>query len=156
MCAADLTLGPSCAMAENDTAVPQLVSEASGVVIEIGAGTGNQLPRYDSSKVIRIYGVEPVTELHDALRACIKKTKLDDTYTIIPCRIENTKELQKYGIEPGSIDTILSISVLCSVDHPEEVARQLYTLLKPGGKMILYEHVRSSDSISRLVQSTPQ
>lgn len=92
--------------------------------------------------------------LHDALRASVKRAKLDDVYEIVPCGIENTEELQKYGIEPESIDTILSVQVLCSVPRSEEVLRHLYPLLKAGGKMIVYEHIKSSDSVSSMVQST--
>lgn len=45
----------------------------------------------------------------------MKKAKLDNVYTVVPCGIENTTELQNHDIEPESIDTIISISVLCSV-----------------------------------------
>lgn len=106
-------------------------------------------------KEVKIYRVEPVTDLHEQLRASIKKAKLDNVYTVVPCGIENTTELQKYGIEPESMDTIISISVLCSVPQPEEVANRLYSLLKPGGKLIFYEHVRSPDIFSSQVQCKP-
>lgn len=149
-------VGPMITKAENDTVIPQFVFEAAGVVIELGAGNGNQTPRFDPSKVAKIYGVEPVADLHDQLRASIKKAKLDDVYTVVPCGIENTIELRKYGIEPESIDTIISISVMCSVAQPEGVAHQLYSLLKPGGKLIFYEHVRSPDFFSRQVQRKPK
>lgn len=151
-----LTVGPMIAEAENDTLVPQIVFKAAGVILELGAGIGNQIPRFDPSKVAKIYGVEPVTALHNQLRSSIKKAKLDDVYTVVPCGIENTTELQKYGIEPKSIDTIISISVLCSVPQPEEVAHQLYSLLKPGGKLVFYEHVRSPDFFSRQLQRKPK
>ena len=47
----------------------------------------------------------------------------------------------------------MSVQVLCSVPEPREMVKRLYGLLKPGGRMIVYEHVRAADQFSRLVQS---
>ena len=47
----------------------------------------------------------------------------------------------------------MSVQVLCSVPEPREMVKRLYGLLKPGGRMIVYEHVRAVDQFSRLVQS---
>ncbi len=141
------------AVAEEETVVPGLVSRAHGVVLELGPGSGNQLPRIDISKVSKIYGIEPNVDLHEALRATVKKTKLDDIYTIIPHGAEDVKSFERYGITPNSVDTILSIQVLCSVSDPADVVRHLYQYLKPGGKMIVYEHVQSKDFVTRTLQS---
>lgn len=133
--------------------VPNLVCQASGIVVEIGPGSGNQVSRYDASKVTKIYGIEPNVTLHDKLRVRIKESKLDDIYIIVPYGIENVVELEKYGISRESVDTLLTCQVLCSVPQPEATVRHMYRLLKPGGKMIAYEHIRSYDFISRTVQS---
>jgi SAM-dependent methyltransferase len=121
-------------------------------VLEIGPGSGNQLPRYDRAKVERIYGVEPNEGLHAALRQTIKECGLSDVYTIIPCGVEDGEVLRRYGVERGSVDTVLSVQVLCGVPRPAEVVRGLYGFLRPGGQMIVYEHVRSEDFVSRFVQ----
>jgi SAM-dependent methyltransferase len=123
------------------------------VVLELGPGSGNQLPRFDTSKVSKIYGIEPNVDLHEALQATVKKTKLDDIYTLIPHGAEDVKSFERYGITPNSVDTILSIQVLCSVSDPADVVRHLYQYLKPGGKMIVYEHVQSKDFDTRTLQS---
>lgn len=107
----------------------------------------------DPSKITKVYGVEPVVSLHSALRLSIKKNGLDDVYEIVPCGIEAEERMQKYGILPGSIDTILSVQVLCSVPHPEEDLRRLYKLLKPGGQLVVYEHIKNSDVVTGLMQS---
>lgn len=122
-------------------------------MVEIGPGSGNQASRYDASKVTKIYGVEPNAGLHEKLRARIKEAKLDDIYTIVPCGIENVSELEKYGVSFESVDTALTCQVLCSVPRPEETVEHMYRLLKQGGKMIVYEHIRSQDFVSRTVQS---
>lgn len=135
-----------------ETDVPELISKASGTVLEVGPGSGNQLPRYEISKIERIYGVEPNVDLHDALRSRIKKHGLSDVYTIVPCGVEDLDKLREYGIGPGTMDTVTSVQVLCSVPEPAALVKELYRLLKPGGQMIVFEHVKSEDYLSYLVQ----
>ena len=144
--------GPIIFENDKETIVPTLVASAYGTVLELGPGTGSQLSRMDQSKVTKVYGIEPVAALHGSLRATIKETRMDDMYVLVPCGVENMTELERYGIEPGSIDTILSVQVLCSIADPEAVLKQLYKLLKPGGQIIVYEHIRSDDFLSRMMQ----
>lgn len=137
-----------------ETNVPKLIAKAYGTILELGPGSGNQLPRYDVSKIDRIYGVEPNLDLHDALRNNIKKHGLSDVYTIVPCGVEDLEKLREYGVVLGSVDTVISIQVLCSVPKPAATMRDLYQMLKPGGQMVVYEHVKSEDYLSQLVQRT--
>ena len=148
-----ITLGHQCAKKEQDTPVPKLVAQASGVVLEIGPGIGNQIPRYDRSKVTRVYGVEPNPEFPKDLRQQIKAVGMTDEYTIVPHGIQETALLNKYGITPESIDTIVDVQVLCSVPDPESVVKAMYGMLKPGGKWIVYEHIQSRDPVTKFVQS---
>jgi SAM-dependent methyltransferase len=46
-------------------------------------------------------------------------------------------------VQRGSVDTIVTVQCLCSIPGPERVIRDLYPLLKPGGRWIVYEHVRT-------------
>ncbi|KAI4265111.1 MAG: hypothetical protein L6R35_007199 [Caloplaca aegaea] len=142
-------------LAEKDVemGIPALVASASGTVIEIGPGSGNQVCRYDPAKITKIFGIEPTLGLHDKLRENIKKAGLSDVYTIVPCGVEDVQGLRKYGVDREAFDTALSIHVLCSVPDPKETAAALYRLLKPGGKMIVYEHVKSRDFVSSIVQA---
>ena len=140
------------AAAELETDVPKLDAKAYGTVLEVGPGSGNQLPRYDTSKIDRIYGVEPNANLYDALRSNIKKHGWSDAYTIVPCGLEDLDKLKEYGIKPESIDTVVSVQVLCSVPRPAALVKDLYRLLKPGGQMVVYEHVKSEDYITHFVQ----
>lgn len=140
---------------DNATVVPTLVAQASGIILELGPGIGSQLPRYDKSKVTKIYGVEPNADLHEALRREVKKAGLTDVYEIVPCGVEDVVALKQRGITLSSIDTVLSVQVLCSVPDPDEMMLRLYAFLKPGGQLIVFEHVRSRDAISRMVQSKP-
>ncbi|KAL8895680.1 MAG: hypothetical protein Q9192_003502, partial [Flavoplaca navasiana] len=143
---------PKLAEMEVEKGVPALVGSASGTIVEIGPGSGNQVSRYDRSKVTKIYGIEPTTSLHPKLRENIKKAGLSDIYTIVPCALQDVETLRKYGVDKEAFDTVLSVQVFCSVHNPKEMAAALWGLLKPGGTMIIYEHVKSGDYISSKVQ----
>ena len=144
--------GPTLAAREVDTVLPSLVASAYGTVLEVGPGSGNQLSRLDPSNIKNVYGVEPTLDLHEKLKASIKQAGLTDVYTIVPGGIDESQQLRKYGVERESFDTILSIQVLCCVPDAEKTVRDMYDLLKPGGQLIIYEHVKSEDMVSKFVQ----
>lgn len=134
------------------TPLPKLVPACRGVVLELGPGMGNQLELFDKAKVTRIVGVECNTNFIPDLQAQIKEQKLEDVYELVVAGVEDSDVLERSGIMAGSIDTILSTGVLCSVPKPEAVMREMYGLLKPGGRFIFWEHHRSGDWLTSVVQ----
>jgi SAM-dependent methyltransferase len=122
-------------------------------VLELGPATGNQLPRFDFSKVKHVYGIEPNVLFEQDLRAKSEELGISDKYTPIMCPIENCEVLKKYGLEDESVDCVVSMQVLCSVRDLETVGKDLYRLLKPGGEIILWEHQKSRDRVTRILQS---
>ena len=132
--------------------MPSLVASAHGIVLEIGSGVGNQLDRFDKSKIDHIYGVEPNPSFVPPLLAEVERAGLHGKYTLILGPVEDKELLAKHGLKENSVDCILCVLTLCSVDNPDETMRWLYKLLKPGGVFIFWEHRRSNDFITRLVQ----
>lgn len=128
---------------------------ASGVVLELGPGLGNQLRRFDKTTVTRIVGVESNPHFAPDIQRQIQEQGLDDIYELITCHVEDGSALERHGIVADSVDTVLSIQVLCSVPDPEATAKELYRLLKPGGKLIFWEHHRNSDWLTAAVQCKP-
>lgn len=55
--------------------------------------------------------------------------------------MQDSNVLRAHGVTAGSIDTIVTFSVLCSVPAPTKTCKSLYSLLKPGGQWLLLEHV---------------
>ncbi|KAI0114200.1 S-adenosyl-L-methionine-dependent methyltransferase [Hypoxylon sp. NC0597] len=138
---------------ENGTSISDLVASAEGTILEPGPGFGINLPLYNQAKVKHIYGVEINEFLIPDLQAKVAEFGLREKYTIIRSGVEDTDVLEKHGIQPGSIDAILCIQVLCSVARPQAIARELYRLLKPGGKLIFWEHTQSNDYATRIAQN---
>ncbi|KAG6359360.1 hypothetical protein INS49_012881 [Diaporthe citri] len=118
----------------------------SGIVIEVGPGTGMWVSVFSkihtSGKgITRIFGVEPNTGVHAALRKNAAAAGLQDTYQVVPHGIE---DLAKSGsVAKESVDCIVSVMCLCSIPDPEFNIKELFGYLKPGGRWYVYEHVRS-------------
>ncbi|KAJ5719987.1 methyltransferase type 11 [Penicillium malachiteum] len=117
---------------EDTTIVPSLVKSASGIILDLGPGPGNQIHRFDVSLVERIYGVEPNAQFKDTIEGKLDKHGLQDKYKVVICGIEDSDILREEGITEGSLDTVLCIQVLCAVKDPKNVMKEIWKLLKPG------------------------
>ncbi|KAE8349918.1 S-adenosyl-L-methionine-dependent methyltransferase [Aspergillus coremiiformis] len=134
--------------------IPPVLAHASGLVLDVGPGTGTQMPLLRSPAIKTIYGAEPCHGLHEELRSRADAEGLGEKYHILPCSVvasELVPMLQEQGLLPagttaldqttGVFDTILCVRVLCSVPDLDQTARELYSLLRPGGKILVTEHV---------------
>lgn len=136
--------------------IPPVLAHASGTVLDIGPGSGTQMPLLRSPAIQAIYGAEPCVGLHSELRSRAVGEGLGAKYYILPCSVvaeELLPELRKEGVVgpettsvdqlggKGVFDTIICVRVLCSVPDLEKTVSALYSLLKPGGKVLVTEHV---------------
>ncbi len=122
----------------------EVVESAEGVVVEIGFGSGFNVPFYNIEKVSHLYALEPSKDLYELgekilLKTNIKSTFLNTTAEIIP-------------LPDNSVDTVVSTWVLCSVHKPESVLNEIHRILKPGGRFIFVEHGLSSNRIYSCIQ----
>lgn len=146
--------------------IPPLLARASGTVLDIGPGSGTQIPLLkDVTTIQTIYGAEPCIGLHNELRSRILAANLQDKYRVLHCGAQKETlipALENAGVDvscPAIFDTILCVRVLCSIPDPDRTIADLYDLLKPGGQLLVTEHVvnpgwRSKGSIlARLAQA---
>jgi ubiquinone/menaquinone biosynthesis C-methylase UbiE len=133
--------------------VPRLIGSAKGVVLELGPGSGNQIPRFRSSAIGKAYAVEPNAQFILILVQRAKDHGLDEKYTVINAALENQDVLTAHGIVDGSVDTVVCMQVLCSVSDAKAAARGIWRLLRPGGQLVYWEHQCSRDGVTRWVQS---
>ncbi|KAL4799331.1 S-adenosyl-L-methionine-dependent methyltransferase [Aspergillus venezuelensis] len=139
---------------ENTTVVPSLVKAASGVVLELGPGPGNQLHRFDISAIDFIYGVDPNPHFKSNIESTVDNNDgLRNKYKLLVCGIEDSDILRNEGITEGSLDTVLSIQTLCAVKDPKSVMKEVWKLLKPGGKFIFWEHGWSRNRLTTIEQA---
>jgi ubiquinone/menaquinone biosynthesis C-methylase UbiE len=114
------------------------VPHARGDVLEVGIGSGLNLPLY-SSEVRRVYGVDPSLELQKMAR--LRMPGLAINVEFLSQSAEETLPLSD-----ESIDTIVTTWTLCSIVDPTKALRQMKRVLKPDGRLIFVEHGRAPDS----------
>ena len=114
------------------------VPNARGIVLEIGIGSGLNLPFY-SEQVSRIYGVEPSPELEKLAR----KRSVDKTMQV---EFFSQSAEQSIPVPDQSVDTVVITWTLCSIADPTRALQQMKRTLKPSGRLIFVEHGRAPDS----------
>lgn len=132
-----------------------LLHSAYGKILEVGAGAGDSVGHYDTNKIERLFCMEPYEPLRRQLSAKLDKLNLTKKSTVIPVGLDKTSRavLLQAGIEPESLDTIVLFQVLCSIPEPKAHLEFLQSLLKPGGQIILFEHVGSKHALARSIQT---
>ncbi len=107
-----------------------LISNAFGRVLEMGAGTGVNFKYYDLSKIYKVSIID--RKISDILKERVPKGS-----ETIEGDVSNLPFCDKY------FDTVIGTLLFCSVDQPEKAFSEVYRVLKPEGKFLLLEHVLS-------------
>jgi ubiquinone/menaquinone biosynthesis C-methylase UbiE len=113
-----------------------VLSAAKGRVLEIGAGTGGNLPFYGAA-VASLTLTEPETPMFRRLERKVREQETDAIALRAPA--------EDLPFEEDSFDTAVSTLVLCGVDDQPRALRELRRVLRPGGQLLFIEHVRSTD-----------
>ena len=114
----------------------ELVRDALGATIEIGAGTGGNLAHYPPD-LERLVLVEPDRRMLRRLRARAGAMRPDADV------VEASADRLPFPDE--SFDTAVVTFVLCTVPDPATALAEIRRVLRPGGRLLLAEHVRSDD-----------
>ena len=113
-----------------------LLAEAGGSVLEIGAGTGANLVHYDD-KVESLVFTEPEPAM---LRRLQRKVHEE-----APAAKVVQASAEELPFEDASFDAVVSTLVLCGVEDQARALREVRRVLRPGGRLLFLEHVRSDD-----------
>jgi ubiquinone/menaquinone biosynthesis C-methylase UbiE len=113
-----------------------LVAGASGRVLEIGAGTGMNLPHYNGSLESLVL-TEPQAPM---LRRLQRKA-----HEHAPNAQVLRAPAEDLPFEDDSFDTLVTTLVLCGVDDQPRALREARRVLRPGGSLLFLEHVRADD-----------
>jgi len=113
----------------------RLLAGLSGRVIELGAGNGLNFRHY-ADPVTEVLAVEP----DDVLRAHAERAALRAT---VPIRVV-PGHADELPAEQGGFDAAVASLVLCSVPDPASALRELHRVVRPGGELRFYEHIRSA------------
>ena len=113
-----------------------LIAEARGSVLEIGAGTGANLQHYNGQLESLMF-TEPDPAMIRRLQSKVRD--------VAPLAKILRAPAEDLPFEDASFDTVVSTLVLCGVDDQERSVREIRRVLKPGGRLLFLEHVRSDD-----------
>lgn len=115
----------------------ELLRHARGVTVEIGAGTGLNLPHYPVT-VDHLVLAEPDPSMHSRLEKTVSRSGISAGLV--------EAQAEQLPFADASVDTVVSTFVLCTVDDPELALREIVRVLRPGGQMVFIEHVRAESS----------
>jgi SAM-dependent methyltransferase len=117
----------------------RLLGDLGGHVVEIGAGTGANLP-YLGAEVERATLLEPVPEMAIKLRRRLDDERASGTLAV--GRVEVLEApAEALPVGDDAADAVVSTLVLCSVDDLEVSLAEIRRVLRPGGALVLMEHV---------------
>lgn len=113
------------------------IPQARGEVLEVGIGSGLNLPFY-SSQVQRAYGVDPSVELQRIAR---------ERASAIPFPIDFVTQSAEVPLPLAnkSIDTAVLTWTLCSIEDPAKALKEIKRVLKPTGQLLFVEHGYAPD-----------
>jgi ubiquinone/menaquinone biosynthesis C-methylase UbiE len=111
------------------------IPKARGVVLEVGVGSGLNLPFY-SSTALRVVGVDPSLELQRIARKRIAGQQRAIEFLSQPADVP-------LPLPDASIDTVVSTWTLCTIPDPLRALQEMKRVLKPGGNFVFIEHGRA-------------
>jgi ubiquinone/menaquinone biosynthesis C-methylase UbiE len=115
----------------------RVVPAAEGRVLEIGVGSGRNLPFYSQSAK-RVIGLDPSPKLLSMARQVARSA-------LVPVEfVEGSAEA--IPLEDASVDTVVTTWTLCSIPDAQRSLREMRRVLKPGGHLLFVEHGRAPDA----------
>lgn len=116
----------------------KVVPLASGTVLEIGIGSGLNLPYYDPMKVDKLIGLDPSEKSWELAGERAKSVPFDVEFIGLPG--------EEIPLQDDSVDTVLVTYAICTIPHPVEALQGMARVLRPGGKLVFCEHGLAPDS----------
>jgi len=113
-----------------------IVPRATGQVLEIGIGSGLNLPFYDES-VEKVYGLDPAEELIAMAKKKARDVSVPVTFL--------SHAGEAIPLNDHCIDTIVMTWTLCSIPHPATALTEMRRVLKPQGRLLFVEHGLAPD-----------
>lgn len=117
----------------------ELIRGARGRTLELGAGSGLNLPHY-TEQVTELIVSEPAPQMLGHLRAaCEQSAPAVGSWELVQCGAE------ELPFEDQSLDTVVATFVLCTVADPRGALAEIARVLRPGGSFLFLEHVHAGE-----------
>lgn len=116
----------------------KVVPLATGTVLEIGIGTGLNLPLYDARRVERVIGLDPSEESWKLAGARASQLGFPVEFIGLPG--------EEIPLADATVDTVLVTFALCTIPDAVTALQGMARVLRPGGRLLFCEHGRAPDS----------
>jgi ubiquinone/menaquinone biosynthesis C-methylase UbiE len=114
----------------------ELLASATGFVVEIGAGTGLNFSHYPTG-VTQVVATEPDPHM-------LRRARDAASGASVPLRVEPASA-QELPFEDATVDTVVGTLVFCTIPDQAKALAEIHRILKPEGRFLFLEHVRSED-----------
>ena len=128
----------TCGLKPNMRQREKVVPHARGRVLEVGIGSGLNLPYYDAAKVTKIWGLDPAPEMTHMARQVAASMPFEVEFIGLPG--------DEIPLENNSVDTVVVTYTLCTIADTAAALRQMGRVLRPGGELIFCEHGAAPDA----------
>jgi ubiquinone/menaquinone biosynthesis C-methylase UbiE len=115
----------------------KVVPMAEGVVLEVGIGSGLNIPYYDSTKISAIIGLDPSEELNNMAKKVAADKCLEVDFIL--------GSAEAIPLPDNHVDSVLVTYTMCTIPDALSANKEMRRVLKPGGKMIFCEHGLAPD-----------
>ncbi len=116
----------------------KIVPQAEGRILEIGMGSGINIPYYNTSKVEKVWGLEPSIGMRKKAQKRVDAAPFDLEWLDLPG--------EEIPLDDNSVDTIVLTYTLCTIPDWRAAVNQMSRVLKPGGKLLFSEHGKAPDA----------
>jgi ubiquinone/menaquinone biosynthesis C-methylase UbiE len=138
-------IGCACGTKPIERQRAKIVPLASGVVVDMGLGSGTNLPHYDATKVTKIIAIEPNPAMLTRGREDWRKD----------IHIEaHVSGAEATGLRDASVDTVIFTYALCTIPDTAGALSEAKRILKPDGQLLFCEHGAAPDAKVARTQRT--
>lgn len=116
----------------------KVVPHATGRVLEIGMGSGHNLPYYNPDNIEFVWGLEPSEGMRKKAAANVEAAPFEVKFLDLPG--------EEVPLDDNSADTIVLTYTLCTIPDALAALGQMRRVLKPGGKLLFSEHGEAPDA----------
>jgi ubiquinone/menaquinone biosynthesis C-methylase UbiE len=120
----------------------ELLSKATGNVLELGSGTGINFPLYEEA--VKVTAIEPSKHM-------IERSLLKQKHAYVPIDIVQASA-EELPFAADTFDTVIATLVFCTIPNPEKAILEMKRVCKPGGKILLFEHVKMENRFLATLQ----